>query len=336
MANPHHTIIIAEGGVNHNGSLEMALKLVREAAAAGADYVKFQTFKAERLVSPSARKADYQREACGEGSQLDMLRRLELSENDFEKIAGECRRCGIGFMSTPFDDESIDALNRIGMDYWKIPSGEITNLPYLRKVASKGGKIILSTGMSTLAEVAEALRALTAAGAKTSEIYLLHCTTQYPAPYESVNLRAMDTLRSLPCAGVGYSDHTRGTEVAVAAAALGAEIIEKHFTLDRSLPGPDHQASLNPVELREMVSQIRHIELALGSGEKIVAEAERGNIAVARRSIVARNRIEKGEILSEKNLAALRPGDGLSPMMWDEVVGTRAIRAFEAGEQIEL
>ena len=333
-----HTIIIAEAGVNHNGSLEMARRLVHSAASAGADYVKFQTFRADRLVSADARKADYQREnmKTDDASQFSMLRSLELSPSDFRELAEECRKAGIGFMSTPFDEESVDVLDRIGQDYWKIPSGEITNLPLLRKIGSLKGRVILSTGMSTLGEVTDAVEILTAAGTKRENIILLHCTTQYPAPYDSVNLRAMDSLRSLRCGGVGYSDHTKGTAVPVAAVALGADVIEKHFTLDRTLPGPDHPASLEPSELAAMVSEIRHIEAALGDGEKTVAPAERPNMEIARKSIVAARPVKKGETFTEENLTTKRPGNGLSPMLWDKVIGKTAIKDFAADEPIIL
>ena len=332
-----HTIIIAEAGVNHNGSVDTALEMIARAAEAGVDYVKFQTFKAESLVTASAPKARYQQENCGSSdSQLAMLKGLELSEADFVRLSDECRRLGVGFMSTPFDLPSIDFLATLGMDYWKIPSGEITNLPYLRRIARAGGSVILSTGMSTLDETAEAVDALTQGGIPRSDIYLLHCTTQYPTPYEAVNLRAMESLASLGCAGVGYSDHTRGITVPVAATALGACIIEKHFTLDRNMPGPDHKASLNPQELTEMVRAIRDTELALGSPEKRVTDTERPNIAVARKSIVASRHIRKGELLSDLNLTAKRPGTGLSPMLWDSVTGTPAMRDFAPDEQIEI
>lgn len=332
-----HTIIIAEAGVNHNGSLETAIEMVRRAAAAGVDYVKFQTFRAESLVSATAPQAKYQKENCGgDGTQLTMLKKLELRHEDFITLARECRECGVEFMSTPFDMQSIDFLARLDMDYWKIPSGEITNLPYLRHIASRGGKVILSTGMSTMDEVGAAVEAIEKSGISRTDIYLLHCTTQYPTPFDSVNLRAMDALRSFGCAGVGYSDHTAGITVPVAAVARGAEIIEKHFTLDRNMPGPDHKASLNPQELAAMVAAIRETELALGSAEKAVTEAERPNIAVARKSIVASRHISRGEIFTEENLSAKRPGTGISPMMWDSVIGTTADRDYAPDEQIRL
>lgn len=333
-----HTIIIAEAGVNHNGSLEMAKRMVREAAAAGADYVKFQTFRADSLVAASARKAEYQRRNCGDGddSQLGMLRALELSPDAFVELAEECRRVGIGFMSTPFDLQSIDDLAPLGMDYWKIPSGEITNLPYLRKIASKGGKAIISTGMATLAEAEAAVSALEAAGMPRRSVIVLHCTTQYPAPPDSVNLRAMDSLAALGCAGVGYSDHTEGITVPIAAAARGAVVLEKHFTLDRNLPGPDHKASLEPAALKAMVTAVRLVDRALGDGVKVVTDAERPNIAVARKSIVAATHIACGELLTEENLTCKRPGTGLSPMEWDSVVGTRATRDYLPDEPIMI
>lgn len=334
----HHVIVIAEAGVNHNGSLDLALKMVKEAANAGADYVKFQTFKAEKLVASSAPKAEYQKANCndGDGTQLSMLKKLELSEKDFISIAEECKKEGIGFMSTPFDEDSIEFLSMLGMDYWKIPSGEITNLPYLRHIASKGGKIILSTGMSTLSEVMDAVGVLEKNGTPKSAITLLHCTTQYPTPPSEVNLRAMDTLRSLGCSGVGYSDHTEGIVIPIAATALGARLIEKHFTLDRNMPGPDHKASLNPLQLAEMVRAIRVAEQSLGSGIKDVAEVERPNIGVARKSIVASRPIKRGELFSESNLTVKRPGTGISPMLWDTVIGTTSPHDFNTDELIEL
>lgn len=333
----HHTIIIAEAGVNHNGSIETALKLIHEAAKAGADYVKFQTAVATELVSVSAPKAEYQKERTGPGeSQLKMLERLLLPLESFSLLAEECHKVGIGFMSTPFDLISIDTLDEIGMDYWKIPSGEITNLPYLRKIASKGGRVILSTGMATLDEVEEAVKVLETGGISRSEIVLLHCTTQYPTPMSDVNLLAMRSLERLGCAGVGYSDHTRGIEVSIAAVALGAVVIEKHFTLDRNLPGPDHKASLQPSELVELVRSVRNIEEALGHPEKSVAESERSNRLIARKSIVASRPISEGQLLTPDNLGCKRPGGGLSPMLWDTVIGTRAKRGFLPDEPIEL
>ena len=332
-----HTIIIAEAGVNHNGSLETAIEMVRRAADAGVDYVKFQTFKAESLVSATAPQAKYQKDNCGgDGTQLTMLRALELNENDFMILAEECNRCGVGFMSTPFDMQSIDFLSSLNMDYWKIPSGEITNLPYLRKISSKGGRIILSTGMSTIDEVKDAVTALSLGGVDKKDIYLLHCTTQYPTPHEAVNLRAMDSLKELGCAGIGYSDHTKGILVPIAAVARGAEIIEKHFTLDHDMPGPDHKASLSTDELKEMVSSIREVEKILGSEIKEVTATEQPNITVARKSIVASRLIRKGEPLTDHNITTKRPGSGISPMLWDSVIGSHAIRDFLTDEPIEI
>lgn len=330
-------IIIAEAGVNHNGNLEMAQQMVREARRAGADYVKFQTAVPELVISTFAPKAEYQKETTGsEESQLEMCKAIHLPLSDYAGLADLCRQEGIGFMSTPFDLVSIDCLAAIGMDYWKIPSGEITNLPYLRKIGALGGNIIMSTGMATLAEVETAVGILEQAGTPRRQIWLLHCTTQYPAPYESVNLRAMDALASLGCAGVGYSDHTIGTDVAVAAVARGARIIEKHFTLDRNLPGPDHRASLEPDQLAELVAAIRRTEAALGTGIKEAAEAEKSNIDIARKSIVAARAIKAGEIFTEDNLLCKRPGNGISPMRWDEVIGHTATRDFAPDELINL
>ena len=315
----------------------MARRMVLEARKAGADYVKFQTAVPELVISTFAPKAEYQKETTGsEQSQLEMCKAIHLPLSDYAGLAELCRSEGIGFMSTPFDLVSIDCLAALDMDYWKIPSGEITNLPYLRKIGALGGKIIMSTGMATLEEVETAVEVLEKAGTPRSQIWLLHCTTQYPAPYESVNLRAMDALTTLGCAGVGYSDHTVGTDVAVAAVARGARIVEKHFTLDCNLPGPDHRASLEPKQLAELVAAIRRTEAALGSGVKEAAAAERPNIEIARKSIVAARDIAAGELLTEENLACKRPGGGVSPMLWDEVIGKRAKRAFAADELIEL
>ncbi len=334
---PQHTIIIAEAGVNHNGDLETARHMVVAAKEAGADYVKFQTAIPELVISTFAPKAEYQKETTGSAeSQLDMCRKLHLPLSDYAGLKKYCDEIGIGFMSTPFDLVSIDCLAEIGMDYWKIPSGEITNLPYLRKIAGKGGRVILSTGMSTLDEVAEAVKILTEGTITREDIILLHCTTQYPTPYDAVNLRAMDALRTLGCGGVGYSDHTQGICIPVAAVALGACVIEKHFTLDRNMPGPDQKASLEPDELREMVNDIRHIEIALGCNEKAVADAERDNIVIARKSIVAARDIKRGELFSTDNITVKRPGNGISPMKWDTVLGKSAPRDFAADELIDL
>lgn len=332
-----HVIIIAEAGVNHNGNLDLARKMVYAAKEAGADYVKFQTAVPELVISTIAPKAEYQKETTGgEQSQLDMCRAIHLPLSDYAGLRQLCDEVGIGFMSTPFDLVSIDCLASLGMDYWKIPSGEITNLPYLRKIASKGGRVILSTGMSTLDEVEAAVAVLEESGIPRRDVILLHCTTQYPTPMDAVNLRAMDTLKQIGCGAVGYSDHTCGIEVPVAATAMGAKVIEKHFTLDKTLPGPDHRASLEPAELKAMVTAIRNIEKALGSGEKVVAEAERPNIEVARKSIIAACPISKGDIFTEENLTVKRPGNGISPMLWDTVIGKKASRDFLPDELITL
>ncbi len=333
----NHVIIIAEAGVNHNGDINLARRMVAEARNAGADYVKFQTAVPELVISSIAPKAEYQKETTGNAqSQLEMCRAIHLPLCDYAGLKELCRQEGIGFMSTPFDLVSIDTLAPLGMDYWKIPSGEITNLPYLRKIGRRGERVIMSTGMSTIQEVENAVQVLENAGTPRSNIYLLHCTTQYPTPMSDVNLRAMHALDALGCAGIGYSDHTQGIEVPVAAVAMGAKIIEKHFTLDRTLPGPDHRASLEPQELKAMVAAIRNIELAMGSGTKDVAEAERQNIEVARKSIVAARDIRRGEILCEENLTVKRPGNGLSPMLWDSVIGTQAIDDFNYDTLIRI
>ena len=335
--NSNHVIIIAEAGVNHNGDYDRAVAMIHAAKAAGADYVKFQTAVPELVISSVAPKAEYQKETTGaEESQLEMCRKIHLRLEDYAPLAEICREVGIGFMSTPFDLVSIDCLAPLGMDYWKIPSGEITNLPYLRKIARKGGKVILSTGMSELCEVEAALEVLEDNGIGRADVALLHCNTQYPTPMCDVNLRAREQLAALHPGAVGYSDHTVGIEVPVAAVAMGAHIIEKHFTLDRNLPGPDHKASLEPAELASMVSAIRNIELAIGSGKKHVSDSERPNIVVARKSIVAATDIRKGDLLTENNITVKRPGNGISPMKWDAVLGTAAIRDFLADELIEL
>lgn len=337
MRSAKHVIIIAEAGVNHNGSAENAFRMIDAAADAGADYVKFQTFKAEKLANTSAAQADYQKRntGCSE-SQLDMLRRLELGDDTFRELQAYCVSKGIGFLSTPFDIDSVRFLASLGMDYMKIPSGEITNLPYLRAVAATGLPVIMSTGMCTNDDIRAALDALLNGGLTIGQISLLHCNTQYPTPMSDVNLRAMESLRSAFGTDVGYSDHTLGIEVPIAAVALGATVIEKHFTLDRTMPGPDHKASLEPAELKAMVHAIRNIEHALGSPDKHVTPSEDANIAVARKSIVAARHINKGEVLSDENLCAKRPGTGISPMRWDEVCGQHAIRDFEKDEIIEI
>ena len=329
--------VIAEAGVNHNGSLETALALVDAAAAAGADAVKFQTFLAESLVAPLAPKAAYQRDTTSAGeSQLEMVRKLQLDERAHRALMSRCQTRGIDFLSAPFDLDSVRMLAELGLTTLKLPSGAVTDLPVLRAVGALGVEVILSTGMATLEEVEAALLALEAAGTSRARVTVLHCTTEYPAAFEDVNLRAMCTMRDALGVRVGYSDHTTGVIVPVAAAALGATVIEKHFTLDRTMPGPDHRASLEPGELAEMVQAIRIVEAALGSGRKVPAPAEIENARVARKSIVASRHIAKGAVLSDDNLTTKRPGTGVSPMRWDDVVGTSAVRDFDENEAIEL
>jgi len=331
------TLIIAEAGVNHNGDLALAIQLIDVAAKAGADVVKFQTFSADRLVTTHARKADYQAQATDAGeSQHAMIRRLELTRDMHEALVAHCRARGIRFLSAGFDTESIDLLVQLGQDSFKIPSGEITNLPYLRRVGRCGKPVMLSTGMATLGEIEAALGALEEAGTPRGRITVLHCTTEYPAPMADVNLRAMLAIRDAFGVAVGYSDHTLGIEVAIAAVALGATVIEKHVTLDRNLPGPDHKASLEPDELRAMVMAIRNVEQAMGDGIKRPGLSETKNKPVARKSLVAACDIRAGESFSEANLAVKRPGTGVSPMRWDEVLGRKAVRDFAPDELIEL
>ncbi len=326
--------IIAEAGVNHNGRLDLAFALAKAAKEAGADCVKFQTFKAVNLVSRNAQKAEYQKKTTGDSSQREMLKKLELSFDDFYRVKEFCDEIGICFLSTPFDFESIEFLNSIDMPFWKIPSGEVTNYPYLVSLARTGKPIVMSTGMCDMEEIEAALRTLREHGA--TDITLLHCNTEYPTPFEDVNLRAMQTMREAFGTEVGYSDHTKGIEVPIAAVALGATIIEKHFTLDRSMEGPDHKASLEPHELKAMVKSIRNIEKAIGNGRKEPSPSEKKNISVARKSIVAKKPIHAGEYFSEENLTVKRPGNGISPMRWEEVIGQKAKRAFEEDEQIAL
>lgn len=328
-------LIIAEAGVNHNGDFSIAKKLIQAAADAGADYVKFQTFHAESIVVEGAEKAQYQKaNADREESQSEMLKRLELTETELRNLASYAQGCGIGFLSSPFDVESVDMLHGIGMQIFKIPSGEITNVPYLRRIGDLQKTVILSTGMATIAEIETAIGILRSRG--TNEITLLHCNTEYPTPMEDVNLTAMTTLASAFHVPVGYSDHTLGIEVPVAAVALGATVIEKHFTIDRSLPGPDHQASLEPFELTNMIRSIRNIESALGDGVKRPSQSELKNINTVRKSIVAKEFIKKGEVLTEKNLTTKRPGHGISASLWDFVIGTRAIHDFQKDEMVVL
>lgn len=327
--------IIAEAGVNHNGSLETARRLIDAAAAAGADAVKFQTFKTENLVCRNAKKAAYQMETTGaEESQFDMLKKLELTPDMHRELISYCREKNILFLSTPFDLDSLYFLVDCGLATIKIPSGEITNYPLLKEAAKSGRRIILSSGMSTLEEVREAVAVLRANGG--TDITVLHCNTEYPTPFSDVNLRAMQTIKEEIGISVGYSDHTPGIEASVAAAALGAEVIEKHFTLDKKMEGPDHKASLEPDELAEMVRAVRHIEQALGSGKKEPSASEKKNMSAARKSIVAKCGIKAGDIFTEENLTAKRPGTGLSPMLWNQVIGQTSKRDFAADEMIEL
>lgn len=330
-------LVIAEAGVNHNGDLEIAKALVDRAADAGADLVKFQTFKADSLTTSDANMADYQTQNTGEQkSQHALLKDLEMSEEMHEMLICHCKSRGIGFFSTAFDIQSINYLVSIGASRFKVPSGEITNLPYLRHIASFGKPLILSTGMSSLADVARAIDELESAGLSRESLTIMHCNTQYPTPISDVNLRAMISMGAAFGVQVGYSDHTLGTEVSIAAVALGAKIIEKRFTIDRSMRGADHKASLEPEELSSMVRAIRNIELALGDGIKRPTASEIGNQSVARKSLVAAVPIRKGEIYSEHNIIAKRPGTGVSPMRYDEVIGRAAIRDFAIDELIEL
>lgn len=332
-----HILIIAEAGVNHNGDIGMAKRLADAAKAAGADIVKYQTARPENLVAKSAQMAEYQKENLGtEESQYEMLKKLMLPFEAYDEIFAYCRRIGIEPLSTPFDLDSIAYLAGKQMPFWKIPSGEITNYPYLVAIAETHMPVVLSTGMAELEEVRSAVKLLVKHGTPEGQITVLQCNTQYPTPYEDVNLSAMQTMHEALGLPVGYSDHTQGIEIPVAAAALRACIIEKHFTLDRTLPGPDHKASLEPDELKSMVQSIRHIEAALGDGVKRPQTSERGNISVVRKSIVAKKAIKAGEVLTAGNITTKRPGTGISPMRWLEVLGTRAVRDFEEDEMIEL
>ena len=331
------TLIIAEAGVNHNGDLDMAFRLVDAAASAGADLVKFQTFNADRLATKQAVKAKYQARATGaDESQHAMIQRLELTREMHEKLIARCTTRGIGFFSSPFDIDSIDLLVELGLDRFKIPSGELTNLPYLRHIGALGKPVILSTGMATMDEIGAALAALAQAGTPVDRVTVLHCSTEYPTPMADVNLRAMTTIRDTFGVDVGYSDHTSGIEVSIAAVALGASVIEKHFTLDRRLPGPDHAASLEPAELQAMVAAIRNVEEALGDGIKRPTASELQNRPIVRKSIVAARPIAAGELFSETNVTVKRPGTGCSPMLWDDVLGQAAPRDFAQDELIEL
>lgn len=332
-------IIIAEAGVNHNGDINKAMQLIDKAVEANVDYIKFQTFKTELCISKNAVKADYQIENTQNSSesQLEMVKKLELSFEQFIELEKYCQQKGIQFLSTGFDSESLVFLAQLGVAIAKVPSGEITNLPYLRQVASLFPEVILSTGMATISEIKDAVKVLTDHGVSKDKITILHCNTEYPTPMEDVNLKAMLHIQRELGVPVGYSDHTLGIEVPIAAVALGATVIEKHFTLDKTLPGPDHKASLEPDELKAMVSAIRNIEKAIGgSGLKEVSKSEEKNKSIARKSIVAATNIKKGEIFTPKNLTVKRPGTGISPMQWDEVIGKEAKQSFQEDDLIEL
>lgn len=333
-----HVTIIAEAGVNHNGSVELAKKLVDAAAAAKVDYIKFQTFKSEGVVTKKAEKAQYQKETTGseENTQLEMIKKLEISYEGYLEIRDYCNQKGVKFFSTSTDPQSVEFLASLNMDMWKIPSGEVTNYPFLCKIASYNKPTIFSLGMSDMEMVRDAVKVLLENGLDKENLILLHCNTEYPTPFEDVNLKAMNAIEKEFGVKVGYSDHTLGIEVPIAAVALGADVIEKHFTLDRNMEGPDHKASLEPDELIEMVKAIRNIEKALGDGVKRITESERRNLIIARKSIVAARDIKKGEIFTEDNLTTKRPGDGISPMRWQEVIGNVAKRDFEEEEKIEL
>jgi len=337
MSNNHHTLIIAEAGVNHNGDMELAKRLIDIAADAGADLVKFQTFSAERLATQSAPKADYQNQTTDRvESQFAMLKQLELSMQMHEVLIAHCQQRNIGFFSTGFDIQSLDYLASLGAERFKIPSGEITNMPYLRHIGGFGKPVILSTGMATLGEIEAALEVLEAAGTSRTQITVLHCNTEYPTPIQDVNLRAMCSIRDAFGVAVGYSDHTAGIEVPIAAVALGVTVIEKHLTLDRNLPGPDHKASLEPDEFAAMVRAIRNIEQAMGDGIKRPSPSEAKNLPIARKSLVAAKQIRAGERFTSENVVSKRPGTGISPMRWDEVIGRVASRDFAVDDLISL
>ena len=327
--------IIAEAGVNHNGSAHLAKQLIDVAVDSGVDAVKFQTFKTENLVSKDAQKADYQKHTTDESeSQFDMIKKLELDADVHKELIAYCQEKNIMFLSTPFDHDSIDMLNNLGLQIFKIPSGEITNLPYLRHIGSLGKQIVLSTGMSNLGEVEDALNILINAGTSKDNITVLHANTMYPTPMEDVNLNAMLTIQKEFGVAIGYSDHTLGVEVDIAAVAMGAACIEKHFTLDKTMEGPDHKASLEPEELKNMVNSIRNIEKALGSSEKKPSPSESVNINIVRKSIVANQDIKEGDLLTDKNITVKRPGNGINPMKWDEIIGTVASKDCNTDELI--
>lgn len=329
------TFIIAEAGVNHNGDINLAKKMIDKAIESGVDAIKFQTFISEKVISKFAEQAEYQKQNIGKvESQLEMVKKLEISFKHFIELKAYCDDKKILFLSTAFDETSMEFLNNLGLEIFKIPSGEITNLPYLRKIGSLKKRVILSTGMSTLGDIEKALEILRTSG--TTDITILHCNTEYPTPIGDVNLKAMNTIRDAFKVEIGYSDHTLGIEVPIAAVALGATVIEKHFTLDKTMEGPDHRASLEPEELKEMVRCIRSIEQALGDGIKKLTESESKNINIARKSIVANKYIKKDEIFTEDNLTIKRPGDGISPMQWDEIIGRESKKEFKEDELIEI
>jgi N,N'-diacetyllegionaminate synthase len=332
-------IIIAEAGVNHNGDIQKAFQLVDIAADAGVDFVKFQTFKSENLVSSIAKKANYQIENTrdSEESQLEMLKKLELNEKQHDELIAYCKLKKIDFFSTAFDLDSLEYLAKIGLKIVKIPSGEITNLPYLKRAAELFSSVIISTGMSTMQEIQDALNIFLSSGFRKSNITILHCNTEYPTPMEDVNLLAMLHIKNEFQVDIGYSDHTLGIEIPIAAVALGAKVIEKHFTIDKNMKGPDHAASLSPSELKKMVEAIRNIEKAIaGSGLKEVSHSERKNILIARKSIFAKKDIHAGDYFTEENITTKRPGNGISAMIWDKVIGQKASRYFATDEMIEL
>lgn len=325
--------IIAEAGVNHNGDINLAKKLIDAASDAKVDAIKFQTFKTEKVISINAQKAEYQKKNTENNeSQYEMIKKLELDSEEHKELIKYCKEKNILFLSTPFDNESIDLLNELGMNIFKIPSGEVNNLPYLEKIGKMKKKVIMSTGMATLGEIEEAIFILRENG--TYDISILHCNTEYPTPMEDVNLKAMQTIKDAFKVNVGYSDHTIGIEIPIAAVAMGASIIEKHITLDKNMKGPDHKSSLEPDELKEMVKSIRNIEKALGDGIKKVSESERKNKNISRKSIVANRNIEKGEVFTEENIAIKRPGNGISPMKWYEIIGTTARKNYNKDDLI--
>lgn len=333
----NHVIIIAEAGVNHNGNYELAKQLVIKAKEAGVDYVKFQTAKPELVISKYAEMAEYQKANIGKvESQLEMCKKIHLKLEDYKPLKVFCEEVGVKFISTPFDLVSIDVLEELDMDFWKVPSGEVTNYPYLVKIAKTHRPVVMSTGMCEVDEVRAAVNVLIENGLTRDQISLLHCNTEYPTPFQDVNLTAMIDLANELGLSVGYSDHTVGIEVPIAAVAMGARVIEKHFTLDHNMEGPDHKASLEPDELKKMVDSIRNIEKAMGDGKKHVSDSERKNITIARKSIIAARNIKKGELLTEDNLTVKRPGNGINPMRWNEVIGKIAVRDFVEDELIEL